>query len=76
MLHGCSLGWKPVIEAEGFKNKVTLSACGGQCGKRTGCGGVCMSVIPALQRLRQENRELETRLGCGVRPCLKKVKIK
>jgi hypothetical protein len=34
------------------------------------------TIIPALRRLRQEDGEIEANLGCIVRPCLRKSKIK
>jgi hypothetical protein len=37
---------------------------------------MCKPVILALQRLRQENNELEASLGCIVRHCLKKIRNK
>jgi hypothetical protein len=35
-----------------------------------------MSVIPALRKLRQEDYEFEASLGCKVKICLKRAKIK
>jgi hypothetical protein len=31
----------------------------------------CTPAIPALRRLRPEDRELQDSLGCAVRPCAK-----